>query len=73
MLDRFDFEEHLMKCWHITDDIRTIIRTVDNKVINAEEKDELLNMLVGVEALYNERFRQLMDNFNTLIENGKIL
>jgi len=35
-------------------------------------KDTISNILIGLSALYGDRFQKLMNNFEELIANGKI-
>lgn len=70
MTDRFDFEQQLMKCWHVTDDIGTIISFIEDSKIDPKTADTLLNMLIGMQALYNHKFSDLLDTFSLLIKQG---
>jgi hypothetical protein len=71
--DRFLMEEFIMKCWHVTDDIDTVISYVgDIDSISAEQQDTILNMLIGMKTMYNHRFNELMDLFSELVEHGDI-
>lgn len=73
MSNRFDFEELIFKCWHVTDDIDTVVKFTDGIDLNAIDKDKLQNMLIGMSALYNHRFNELMDMFGELVRNRTIL
>jgi hypothetical protein len=72
MADRFDFENMVMRCWNVTDDIKTISTFVGASHMLAAEQDKLLNMLIGVETLYNERFHTLMHMFSAMVRDGVI-
>ena len=67
MANRFDFENMIMQCWNVTDDIKTISTFVGASHMPSAEQDKLLNMLTGVEVLYHEKFTQLMDMFSTMV------
>jgi hypothetical protein len=67
--DRFDLEQDIFKCWHIVDDIDHVAELIMDR--NAS-KDTISNILIGLSALYGDRFQKLMDNFEKIIANGKI-
>ncbi len=68
-LDRFDLEQDIFKCWHLVDDIDQVAELVMDRDAS---KDTVSNILIGLSALYGDRFQKLMDNFEKLIANGKI-
>jgi len=70
MVDRFDLEQQIMKCWNVTDDIDLLYRTYYNS--DTMSKDEVANYLIGIEAIYNARFEELFNTFTALIANKKI-
>lgn len=69
--DRFEFETQLFQCWHITEDIDTVIKSTDNMVIDAKARDELLNMLIGLRVLYHNRFSHMFELFEELVKTRK--
>lgn len=69
MADRFDLEQHIMKCWNVTEDIDLLNYNVLEKDIS---KDEISNFLLGLKTIYNAKFDDLFDNLSKLIEEGKI-
>jgi hypothetical protein len=69
--DRFLFEEMIMQCWHVTDDVDTIASYVADSEIPAKHQDEIMNMLFGIKSIYNQRFNDTMNLFNELVENGQ--
>jgi hypothetical protein len=72
--DRFLLEQMMMKCWHVTDDMDTISEYVATQYsdIPAKHVDALLNMLVGMRTLYDQRFSNTMDLFAELIRKGDV-
>jgi hypothetical protein len=72
--DRFLLEQMMMKCWHVTDDMDTISDYVANQYSDIPTKhvDALLNMLVGMRTLYDQRFSNTMDLFAELIRKGDV-
>jgi len=59
MKTRFDFEDMLMKCWHVTDDIALVADMVGDMDIKAKDKDKLMNVLIGLKELYNARYNAM--------------
>ena len=66
----FDFEQDLLRCWHVCADLKTLARAMlDNP--DSMSKDEISNIVIGLDALYDHRFRQLMADFEVLVEQEK--
>ena len=63
MTDKFDFEEDMMNCWHVVDDIKQLAAMVSDR--NAS-RDNIANVLLGLQVLYNDRFTQLMAGFEAV-------
>lgn len=69
MMDRFDFEQQIMDCWGVCDDINTLYRMSD---IRTMSEDELANALLGLKTVYQMKFEVLFDMFESMIKEGKI-
>jgi len=69
---RFDLEDEIMKCWHITDDLDTVSDLVLDTNMDAEDMDKLLNALIGMKTIYDKKFQKLFDTMETLIREGAI-
>ena len=69
MADRFDLEQHIMKCWNVTEDINLLNYNVLEKDMS---RDEISNFLLGLKTIYECKFNDLFDNFSELIEKGSI-
>lgn len=69
MKDRFSFEQEIFQCWHITDDLNVLHESVLEKDIS---RDEISNILLGLEQLYNQKFSRLFSTFEELIKNGDL-
>jgi len=65
--DRFDFEQQIMECWRITDDIRTVSEYLLDAPIEPNREDKIANMLMGIEALYQAKFDKLFKQFESLV------
>ena len=61
MTDRFDFEQQLMSCWGMVDDVKLLAKR------GAGSAD--FNALA---AVYQHKFEELFDQFETLIHERKI-
>jgi hypothetical protein len=72
MSDRFEFEQQIMNCWHVVDDIVTIKDTLESCEMKATEKDYLMNMLTGVETITGARFDKLFSIFESLVKQNKL-
>ena len=58
--DRFDFEQQIMECWKITDDIKSTIEGIDTHDLTS---DQVLAILSGLKELYEMKFNKLWDCF----------
>ena len=64
MKDRFNFEQDIYKCWHIVDDLKQLTEMVVDRDIST---DDIANVLLGLQTLYDDRFKQLVENFESLL------
>ena len=62
MSDRFDFEQEILECWKITDDLQMYI--------DQGAKIEDTKVLIDY---YERKFDKLWNTFETLIHERKIL
>jgi hypothetical protein len=68
-INRFDLEQEIMNCWHVVDDIRSLYKHyLDGPKPMTE--DEVSNVLLGLESLYQIKFEQLFQTFEQVIKNG---
>jgi hypothetical protein len=58
--DRFDFEQQIVECWKITDDIKSTIEGIDAHDLTS---DQVLAILSGLKELYEMKFNKLWDCF----------
>jgi hypothetical protein len=63
--DRFDFEQDIFECWHVVNDIKQLYEMASNRGTSTED---IANVLLGMHTLYDDRFHQLMTNFEHLIK-----
>lgn len=72
MTDRFDFEQQIMKCWNVTDDMDYIAQYVSNLHMDAKDQDKVMNMLFGLKDMYDVKFQYMFDTFEKMIKEGQI-
>ena len=68
-VDRFDFEQQLMQCWSVVDDINVIYKQFDHSELSP---DEIQNALLGLATIYEMKFQQMFDTFSKLIQQREI-
>ena len=70
MTNRFDFEQQIMDCWHIVDDLSALSEAViEHPDIN---KDKIANILIGLEQLYALKFDKMFRTFETMVREREI-
>lgn len=69
MSDRFEFEQQIMDCWGVCDDMGTLFKMEDIRELS---QDELANALLGLKTVYQMKFEILFDMFERMIKEGKI-
>ena len=62
--DRFKFEQDLLTTWGITTDLHDLTTAVLERGLTP---DEVANVLLGLETLYNIRFEELFRQFELSI------
>ena len=65
--DRFDLEQEILDCWHITDDLQTIMETD-----SLELSDDVHNLLLGLKTLYHLKFERTFATFEQLFTQRKL-
>lgn len=69
-MDRFTLEQHIMNCWSVVDDIKTLhVQFMDKGNMT---EDQISNYLLGLETIYQAKFEQLWDVFEELIKDRTI-
>jgi hypothetical protein len=69
MTNRLDFEQQIMDCWSVCEDIDTLYKMSDIRQIS---EDELANALLGLKTLYQMKFELLFNTFEVLLREDKI-
>ena len=65
MKDRFDFEQDIFKCWQITDDIKQLYEMILDRDAST---DNIANVLLGLQTLYDDRFEQLLESLEYILK-----
>ena len=66
-----ELEDRIMDCWGVTSDIKlTYEEYLDSPESMSE--DELSNILIGIESLYNRKFQRLWQTFEEVCDHGGI-
>jgi hypothetical protein len=65
--DRFDLEQEILDCWHITDDLQTIMETDSLNL-----SDDVHNLLLGLKTLYHLKFERTFATFEQLVAQRKL-
>lgn len=64
MSDRFDFEQQVVKCWSVVDDLKELsAHIVENNVVGT---DTIHNHLFGLACVYDVKFHNLWNLFETV-------
>jgi hypothetical protein len=61
MTDRFDFEQQIMSCWGMVDDVKLLAKR------GAESAD-----FEALSAVYHHKFEELFEQFETLVHQRKL-
>ena len=69
MVDRFDLEQDILKCWNVTEDIDLLYSNIMEKDLTT---DDIANALLGMKTLYDMKFEKMFNHFEKLIEEKKI-
>lgn len=69
MTDRFDLEQQILRAWHIVDDIELLMKNYMDTEMN---KDQVANYLLGLSTIYNLKFEEIFETFETLLKRGDI-
>lgn len=63
--DIFELEQSIMQCWNIVDDIKLVTQQVYDRPKPLTE-DELGNILIGLESLYQIKFEKCFNEFEAV-------
>ncbi len=61
---RFELEQQIMDCWHITDDLDMLFEAILDQEL---PKDKIANIVLGLKDLYQLKFERTFDTFERMI------
>ena len=67
---RFDLEQDILQCWHITDDLKALAKRLGEETMPPQEIAQLINSIAD---LYNFRLENTFARFERLIHDRKIV
>lgn len=68
--DRFDFEQQIMTCWSVVEDIKTLNTQMQD--VGNMTPDQVANYLLGLETIYQVKFEQLFAMFERMTNEDSI-
>jgi hypothetical protein len=66
MSDRFDFEQQILKCWNVTDELKDLDEGLFEGWINLDQ-DTVSNHILGIANSYEIKFNKLWYQFETVV------
>lgn len=67
MKDRFDLEEDIISCWQIVSELKVLSEAIlENPSMTT---DNIVNILIGIEQLYDIKFNKAFSTFESVIHN----
>lgn len=70
MSDRFDFEQQIMECWKLVDEIQFI--SEDMVKNGLASRQQLCDLLESQAFLYDAKFNKMFQTFSELIKKKQI-
>jgi hypothetical protein len=64
--DRFDFEQQILKCWNITDDLKDLHQGLFDGWLEFNQ-DNVSNHILGIANNYEIKFNKLWNQFETVV------
>lgn len=66
MKTRFDLEQEILDCWHITNELNLLYEQAMDRQVPLTQ-DQLANMLLGLYELYNLKFERTFETFEEVV------
>ena len=66
MSDRFDFEQQVVKCWSVVDDLKELDEGLFEGWLEFD-KDNVSNHILGIANTYDVKFNKLWTLFETVV------
>ena len=65
-----DLEEKIMKVWNTADDLDAVLHYIENADIEPEYMDDLMNMVIGIQALHERKCKMLFQEFERVLKSN---
>ena len=67
-----DLEDKIMKVWNTSDDLDTVLHFIDDAEVDPIDfKDQLMNVIIGIQALHERRSKMLFEEFEKVLKSNK--
>lgn len=63
-MNKYDLEQDILNAWQIVTDLNLLSSSISEDQI---DKDEILNILIGLQSLYNLKFDKLFRDFEKIM------
>ena len=64
--DRFDFEQQIVKCWSVVDDLKELDEGLFEEWLEFD-KDNVSNHILGIANTYDVKFHKLWNQFEIVV------
>ena len=73
-----DLEEKIVKVWNTTDDLDAVLHYLDSQQIEgagipANFMDDLMNMVIGIQALHERKSKMLVEEFEKVLKSNRVV
>ena len=67
-----DLEDKIMKVWNTSDDLDTVLHFIDDAEVDPIDfKDQLMNLIIGIQALHERKSKMLFEEFEKVLKSNK--
>mgnify|MGYP003126257517 CR=1 FL=1 len=67
-----DLEDKIMKVWNTSDDLDTVLHFIDDAEVDPIDfKDQLMNLIIGIQGLHERRSKMLFEEFEKVLKSNK--
>ena len=67
-----DLEDKIMKVWNTSDDLDAVLHFIDDAEVDPIDfKDQLMNLIIGIQALQERRSKMLFEEFEKVLKSNK--
>ena len=67
-----DLEDKIMKVWNTSDDLDAVLHFIDDAEVDPIDfKDQLMNLIIGIQALHERKSKMLFEEFEKVLKSNK--